>query len=148
MERPANGRSKDFCSDTCRHRFNNRRRVRGADLYDLKMAERYERDDAGELNLLSKMNRLCASWREEDRQRRGGRRSWGDWRGWLERNPWVGEGVLKHTQAQGLRQRVRRQKRLMEQAIEQLHDTNLSPSIQAAIDQLREALALGEENGS
>lgn len=68
-------------------KFNKRREQRGAQLYDLYMAYRYERQDARDLNVQSQMNRLCMYWRTEDDQRRAGRPSWGNWREFLETQP-------------------------------------------------------------
>ena len=42
-----------FCSDACRKAFNNRRMTRGAELYDLFMAVRYERGLAKVMGLWS-----------------------------------------------------------------------------------------------
>lgn len=78
-----------YCSAKCRSDWSNRRNMRGAILYDLKMAERYERTDATEAGLLAVMNRLCADWRNEDNARRAGRRSWGDWREFLAQRPYL-----------------------------------------------------------
>ena len=82
-------RRKQFCHSTCRKKFNRRRERRGALLYDLYMAFRYERPEAREANVQSQMNRLCMYWREEDEQRRQGRQSWGDWRKVLADRPFL-----------------------------------------------------------
>jgi len=82
-------RSVRFCGPAHRLAFKNRRYRRGAELYDLKMAERFERGHPRSKHLLSIMNRLCAQWRDEDFARRGGRKSWGDWVEWLARNVWA-----------------------------------------------------------
>lgn len=63
---------KKFCSVKCEKTFNNRRATRGALLYDLFMASRYERDRAESENLRSVMARLAMRFREED----GDRKSW------------------------------------------------------------------------
>ena len=78
-----------YCSAKCRSDWSNRRNMRGAILYDLKMAERFERDDAKDASVLSIMNRLCADWRDEDNRRRSGRKSWGDWKSWLLDRPYL-----------------------------------------------------------
>jgi hypothetical protein len=57
----------EFCGPTCRRVWNNRRLRRGAILYDLFMASRYELGEAKRLKLWREMNRLAALWREEDR---------------------------------------------------------------------------------
>ena len=71
-----NTRKGDFCSKDCRSVFNNRRKVRGAELYDLYMAHRFERSVATDLGVFQAINRLAANFREEDRSDRDGRRSW------------------------------------------------------------------------
>ena len=68
----------DFCSPRCRKDWNNRRALRGAELYDLFMAHRFDRARAAELRLLGAMNRMASNWRGDDRDRRAGRRSWRD----------------------------------------------------------------------
>lgn len=70
------GNGVEFCSADCRHAWNNRRKVRGALLLDLYMAHRFDRAEAGRLGVFQAINRLAADFREEDRKRRGGRRSW------------------------------------------------------------------------
>lgn len=68
--------SRTFCSTECRLAFNNRRQSRGAELYDLFMALRYERGVAkarGYWTLICKMGHW---WREADFRERGGRPSW------------------------------------------------------------------------
>lgn len=70
------GAAGDFCATACRDAFNNRRKARGAELYDLFMVHRHERPRAVELRILQAMNRLASNWRQEDRDRRSGRRSW------------------------------------------------------------------------
>lgn len=72
----ARQRTAEFCCDPCRKAWNNRRMIRGAELHDLYMAHRFDRDAAQALGVLQAMNRMVAGWREEDRRRRGGRRSW------------------------------------------------------------------------
>ncbi|WP_279483428.1 transcriptional regulator [Aureimonas sp. SK2] len=56
--------------------WNNRRRDRGAELYDLYMAHRFERDPAKARGVFQAINRLASDFRREDRERRAGRRSW------------------------------------------------------------------------
>lgn len=77
---------KDFCTSACRTNHTNRRRERGAQLYDLFMAMRYERELAVKLHVWTTMCQLAAEWRREDERDRDGRKSWGDWRAWLEKN--------------------------------------------------------------
>jgi len=80
--KPTSGKQAFFCSTPCRKMFNNRRMTRGAILYDLYMARRFERDAADAANLRSIMARLASEWRVND-----GRETWGDWRAWMRDNP-------------------------------------------------------------
>lgn len=77
---------KTFCSDACRTAHVNRRRERGAQIYDLFMAMRYERALAAKFKVWTTMCQLAAEWRLEDDRERDGRKSWGDWRAWLDKN--------------------------------------------------------------
>lgn len=79
----------DFCSTACRHDFNNRRKARGAELYDLYMAHRFERGLAKQLGVFQAINRLASNYREEDKARRAGRRSWRSPRVVLEERPFL-----------------------------------------------------------
>ena len=72
----ARRREAEFCCDACRKAFHNRRLTRGAELYDLLMLHRFERDTARDMGAQSLMNRMASVWREEDRKTRSGRRSW------------------------------------------------------------------------
>lgn len=65
-----------FCCAGCRRVWNNRRMVRGAELYDLLMAHRFERAEAQKLGVLPAINRLASIWRQEDKHQRSARRSW------------------------------------------------------------------------
>jgi hypothetical protein len=65
-----------FCCSSCRMAFNNRRRDRGAEMYDLFRALRRERDTAKVLKLWTKMTQLELHWQEEDERERPGRRSY------------------------------------------------------------------------
>ncbi len=58
-----------FCSITCKAGWNNRRKVRGAMLYDLFMATRYDRAAAKDQKVWSAMCRLAEGWNEEDGKR-------------------------------------------------------------------------------
>lgn len=66
----------EFCCKPCRDAFGNRRKARGAELYDLFMVHRWDRKLAVALRILQAMNRLASNWRAEDKARRAGRRSW------------------------------------------------------------------------
>lgn len=73
----------EFCGSQCRTAFNNRRRTRGALLYDMYMANRYEREEAKAAGMLKVMSRLDQEWRAEDITLREGRKSWGNWKNFL-----------------------------------------------------------------
>lgn len=66
----------EFCCTACRTSFNNRRKARGIEFYDLYMAHRWDRSAAQSLGVLQAMNRLASDFRAEDRSDREGRRSW------------------------------------------------------------------------
>ena len=65
-----------FCSTPCRQNFHNRRKLRGSQLYDLFMAQRFDRAEAIEAETWKSMCRLAAEYREDDTANRSGRRSW------------------------------------------------------------------------
>lgn len=68
--------ARDFCAAGCRKAFGNRRMLRGAELYDLFMAHRYDRENAKQYRALTMMNRMAAEFWREDQRRRQGRPSW------------------------------------------------------------------------
>lgn len=57
-----------FCSTACKDRWNNRRKNRGAELYDLFYVLRYDRSRAKALGVWSAMCKLAQLWRDEDRE--------------------------------------------------------------------------------
>ena len=65
-----------FCAPRCRATFNNRRAKRGAELYDLYMAHRFERSLSARLGVFQAINRLASIYRSEDQAMREGRPSW------------------------------------------------------------------------
>ena len=69
-------REAEFCCTPCRQSFNNRRAMRGAELYDLFMSQRFDRAKAGEKGAWSVMCGLASAYRNADRAKRAGRRSW------------------------------------------------------------------------
>ena len=79
----------EFCPTRCRTDFNNRRKARGAELYDLYMAHRFERAAATDLGVFQAINRLASMYRQEDNQRRAGRKSWRRPRAVLEERPYL-----------------------------------------------------------
>jgi hypothetical protein len=68
--------SREFCNGKCRSAFHNRRKQRGADLYDLVMSHRFEREDAKEQGAWSLLCRMASNFRQEDHEKRAGRKSW------------------------------------------------------------------------
>jgi hypothetical protein len=79
----------DFCHSACRHAWNNRRKLRGAELLDLYMAYRFERTLAAQLGLWQAINRLAGDFRREDKAQRDGRKSWRDPRRVMEERPYL-----------------------------------------------------------
>ena len=65
-----------FCKDECRRDFNNRRQARGAEIYDLFMASRFDRTAAEEAGVWNFMCRMAADYKADDNDKRAGRRSW------------------------------------------------------------------------
>lgn len=82
-----------FCSTTHKADWQNRRQRRGAVLYDLYMANRYNRPLAAVLkaelglSVMTLMSRLASHWHEEDLAERDGRRTWRTTRTVLSDNP-------------------------------------------------------------
>lgn len=66
----------EFCSRKCANLWNNRRLTRGAELYDLLMIQRFDRDEATKHKVWTALTRLTRQYRDEDIRERGGRRSW------------------------------------------------------------------------
>lgn len=65
-----------FCCTAHRKEWNNRRAVRGAELYDLLMANRYERDVAKQRGVWTIATNLTRAYRDSDVALRQGRKSW------------------------------------------------------------------------
>ena len=68
--------SDEFCGVACRKAFHNRRMRRGALVYDLLMALRFERKGAQLMGVWQALCRLASDFRQEDARERAGRRSW------------------------------------------------------------------------
>lgn len=66
----------EFCTTACRKAWNNRRAMRGAEIYDLLMVLRFDRHRAQHLKVWTLMCRMVALFREDDWNARAGRRSW------------------------------------------------------------------------
>jgi hypothetical protein len=90
---------QEFCSTACRKAFNNRRAVRGAEMYDLFMTLRYERTLAAKLKVWSLLCRMALGFREEDEKFRKGRRSWQPIARVLEKKPYLKVEVLSRNNA-------------------------------------------------
>jgi hypothetical protein len=86
---------EDFCGTPCRKSFNNRRLVRGAEIYDLFMALRYQRPLAEKLKLWTALCRAAAGYRREDDRERAGRPSWGDPAKIIDRRPYLRAVIVK-----------------------------------------------------
>lgn len=85
----------EFCSPPCRKAWNNRRLVRGAELYDLVMALRWDRAVATGLHVFTVLSRMAAGFRREDLEQRGGRRSWAPPARIIARRPYLRGEQLK-----------------------------------------------------
>jgi hypothetical protein len=66
----------EFCGTSCRKTYNNRRAVRGAELYDLMMTMRFDRKHATDEQLWSHICALASAYNTSDKNLRGGRRSY------------------------------------------------------------------------
>lgn len=89
----------EFCGSACRMAWNNRRAARGAELYDLLMACRYERPRAAALKLWRFVWRLAAQYRAEDFDQRDGRPSWRDPRKVVDERPYLHADVIARPRA-------------------------------------------------
>lgn len=83
-----------FCTPACRVAFNNRRAVRGAELYDLFMSLRYDREKATALGVWAFVCKLAQSFKEEDDRfavasGRSGFKSWSNPTTVMARKPWL-----------------------------------------------------------
>jgi hypothetical protein len=68
------GQPPEYCDKVCRAKFNNRRSMRGAELYDYFMAVRYQRKTHAVA--MSIMSQMASHWKEADERDRDGRPSW------------------------------------------------------------------------
>jgi hypothetical protein len=78
-----------FCCPAHRADFNNRRMKRGAEIYDLVMAWRYQRGLDRLLGLRKLVCRMAAAFREQDHAEREGRRSWRNPTDVIAERPWL-----------------------------------------------------------
>lgn len=70
--------STEFCSAACRRVFNNRRLLRGGQLYDLVMEWRHRRTAAAAAGAQTLLCRMAAAFKAQDDRERDGRLSWND----------------------------------------------------------------------
>lgn len=68
----------EFCQTKCRSAWNNRRAIRGAELYDLFMALRFERGVATKLGVWKLICRMAWWWKDQDAKERAGRKSYAE----------------------------------------------------------------------
>jgi NTP pyrophosphatase (non-canonical NTP hydrolase) len=67
----------EYCGPKCRMAFHNRRRDRGAELYDILMCKRYDRKgELTEKEARRIVDSLCRAYRDADKSARNGRKSW------------------------------------------------------------------------
>jgi hypothetical protein len=90
----------EFCSTNCRKAWNNRRAMRGAELYDLVMVWRFDRARCKALRIWTLLCRMAALFREDDWNARGGRRSWSPAEQVLERKAYL-HAVVVHRGRRG-----------------------------------------------
>lgn len=83
-----------FCSRDCRNSYTNRRRTRGAEIYDLFMTLRYDRPRAKIMNIWSKLCRMAAEFKRQDDE--AGRQSWNDPAVTLQNRPDLEAHILNH----------------------------------------------------
>jgi hypothetical protein len=79
----------EFCCEAHRKAWNNRRAMRGAEIYDLLMAVRYDRHRATHLKLWTLLCRMAALCRAADFSERQGRRSWSPPEQVIDRKPYL-----------------------------------------------------------
>ena len=75
-KKPGKGRHAVFHATSCRKAWNNRRAVRGAELYDIWMLHRYDREAGKEANTLTIMANLARAYHDADEALREGRASY------------------------------------------------------------------------
>jgi hypothetical protein len=90
-----------FCCPAHRLAWNNRRSKRGAELYDLFMALRFQRGLARTLALWKLACRLVSAFRDEDWRERDGRLSWRSPRTVIEERPWLTAKTLVRRRRRG-----------------------------------------------
>lgn len=71
---PLRAKPSEFCSLECRRTFNNRRAMRGSEIYDLAMEMRFDRKTAKARKTFSHLCTLLGRFHDDDKAR--GRKSW------------------------------------------------------------------------
>ena len=97
--------TQEFCCSGCRQAFHNRASSRGAELYHLVMAMRFDRASAEAFGAWSLMCRMAAAFKAEDDRDRAGRTSWNDIPAVKARNTHLGSTVVC-LDAAGVRRRA------------------------------------------
>lgn len=77
----------EFCCTNCRKAWNNRRAMRGAELYDLVMVWRFDRGRSKALRIWTLLCRMASIFRADDLEHRVGRRSWSAAEHVIDRKP-------------------------------------------------------------
>lgn len=88
-----------FCRSACKTAFHHRRHKRGAEIYDLMMTMRYDRERAAELGVWATLCRMAQGFQEEDARDRSGRRSWDDPARVISRKPYLNAIVVNRNSA-------------------------------------------------
>lgn len=88
---------KKFCCTGCGTAWNNRRKQRGAELYDLFMTMRFDRATAKEAGVWAIMCRMASNWNAEDKE--AGLRSYSPAKEVLERS--VQHVATRHSTRRG-----------------------------------------------
>lgn len=83
------GPTSDFCSVKCRQAWKNRRMQRGAMLYDAIMNWRFNRKNGNDKAAWQAITRMAATFNQEDKDQRDGRRSYRPLKDVLQDNPWI-----------------------------------------------------------
>lgn len=88
--------TREFCDPICRRRFHHRHAQRGAALYSVVMALRFQRSEATKLKAFTLLSRLAERFRFEDLRDRDGRQSWTDLQEMRRRFPDLGAAVIRN----------------------------------------------------
>jgi hypothetical protein len=86
--------TREFCRTACRQAFNNRKATNGGSIYDLAMAWRFDRANFRASGGFTLLSRMLANFHADDKQARGGRRSWDSAARVKHRNPHLAATVI------------------------------------------------------